>query len=252
MAPGVGCRAMLKLISLSVWFGLAAFVSASTAQTSSSSAQNSAAPAGISVIAPTAASVQQFPAILQDKVIAGKTPVGTKIQANLVMATLVNGTVVPRNAILSGEVVESAAKSSSAPSRLSIRIDSAQWKGGSIPLREYLTSWFYPLTPENAPDLQYGPEQSAKKQWNGMGQYPDPNSKSYQPFPAAGQDDGKNASAAPPASVISSSPVAMKNVESERDGEGNIALVSKRSNLKLDKLTTYLFASQDAFTSAAH
>lgn len=243
---------MIKLLGLSVWFGLALFVSvsASFAQSSSTTQSSSTAPGGITVIAP-APSVQQLPAVLQEKVIAGKTPVGTRIEATLVIATLIGGKVVPRNAVLSGEVVESTAKTSSAPSRLCIRIDSAQWKGGSTPLREYLTSWFYPMTPESTPDLQYGPEQPAKKTWNGMGQYPDPNNKSYQPFPAAGEGDDKSSAAGAPASVISAHPVTMKNVESERDSAGSVILVSKRSNLRLDKLTTYIFASAEAFTSPA-
>jgi hypothetical protein len=37
----------------------------------------------------------------------------------------------------------------------------------------------------------------------------------------------------------------MKNVESERSSGGGITLVSNHSNLKLDKVTTYVFASGD-------
>jgi hypothetical protein len=37
----------------------------------------------------------------------------------------------------------------------------------------------------------------------------------------------------------------MKDVESESHSDGTTGLVCKRSNLKLDKLTTYVFASGD-------
>ena len=47
---------------------------------------------------------QEFPVLLEQSLAAGKTPVGTKIQARLAVATLVAGTVIPRNAVFSGEV----------------------------------------------------------------------------------------------------------------------------------------------------
>ena len=91
------------------------------------------------------ASVQEFPVTMRQNVKAGKTPVGTKIEAKLTIATLVNGTVIPAGAIFSGEVVESAAKSSSDPSRIAIRMDSVQWKNASKPITVYLTAWYYPI-----------------------------------------------------------------------------------------------------------
>src|SRR5271167_2112520 len=51
----------------------------------------------------------EFPVIMRQKVVAGTTKVGTKVEAKLAVATLVNGVVVPQDAILSGEVIESAA-----------------------------------------------------------------------------------------------------------------------------------------------
>jgi len=184
---------------------------------------------------------QVFPVTMQQNVVAGKTPPGTQVQANLEVATLVNGKVIPRNAVLAGEVVESKARTSSDPARLSIRLDSARWKDGSAPIKVYLTPWFYPVTFETAPNLQYGPEQSAKKAWNGMGPYPEPNSPTYSPFPSAG-DGSKAPSVNPQASVTSKHPTAMKDVDPQSSAEG-ITLVSKRTNLKLDKITTYIFAS---------
>jgi hypothetical protein len=90
---------------------------------------------------------------MRQKVTAGKTTAGTKIQAKLAVATLVKGVVIPQDAILSGEVIESVAKSDSEPSRLSIRMESAQWKNGSVPINVYLTAWYYPILSPTARDL---------------------------------------------------------------------------------------------------
>src|SRR5580658_1655237 len=54
---------------------------------------------------------REFPVVMQQSVVAGKTPVGTKVRAKLEVATPVNGRVVPRKAVLSGEVLESRGKS---------------------------------------------------------------------------------------------------------------------------------------------
>jgi hypothetical protein len=82
--------------------------------------------------------VREFPVILEQSVVAGKTPVGSKIQAKLEVATSVDGTVIPRNAIFSGEVLESVAKTRTDPSCLAIRMDSVQWKNGSASLKVLL------------------------------------------------------------------------------------------------------------------
>lgn len=189
-----------------------------------------------------AAAVPEFPVILQRGVVAGKTPGGTKIQAKLAIATLVNGTVIPKNAILSGEVVESVAKTRNQPSRLSLRMDSAQWKDGKATLDVYLTMWYYPTVNEFGQDLQYGPAQPANRTWDGQGQYPDPNSKVYRPFPGSGA--GKDSTVPDtPTSVTSNRQVAMKDIALEPFGDKGIRLVSKRTNIKLDKYTTYVFAA---------
>jgi len=190
----------------------------------------------------------EFPVILRQNVTAGKTPVGAKVQASLIVATLVNGVVVPRDAILSGEVIQSVAKSVAQPSRLALRMDSVQWKNGSATIKLYLTAWFYPVSEMAPQDLSYEPPDAAHspKNWNGAGTYPDPNNPASQPFP--GRDTGRDTSAAPlspPASRISTHRVLMQNVESTRDSDGGIALVSKRSNIKLDKVTTYVLATSD-------
>lgn len=191
----------------------------------------------------------ELPLVLQQKVVAGKTPVGTHVQSNLLVATLLSGKVIPRDAVLSGEVVESKAKTSSQPSRLSIRLDSAHWKNESVAIRAYLTPWYYSVTLEAGPGLRYGPEQSAKKAWNGMGQYPDPNAPEQRPFPAAVDTKGPSENA--PSPVTSKRRVPMKGVESQRDDTGGITLVDNRSNIKLDKLTTYVFAGSDSAVGGA-
>jgi hypothetical protein len=188
--------------------------------------------------------VQEFPVILQQSVIAGKTPAGTRIQAKLQIATLVEGIVIPRDALFSGEVIESVAKTKSDVSRISLRMDSVQWKSGSAPVKIYLTTWYYPTTEAAGQDLQYGPTQPANRTWNGQGQYPDPNSKVYRPFPGSDSDKGASVPDTPSA-ITSNHRVQMKNVDTATSNDGTLALLSKQGNIKLDKLTTYVFASGD-------
>jgi len=72
---------------------------------------------------------------MKQSVTAGATPVGTKVQAKLVVATLVDGTVFPQNSVFSGEVIESVAKSATDPSRVAIRMDSASGRMDQRPSR---------------------------------------------------------------------------------------------------------------------
>lgn len=191
-----------------------------------------------------AVGVQEFPLVLEKGVTAGKTPVGTKVQGKLSVATLVNGKVVPRNAVFSGEVVESLAKTKTEPSRISIRMDSIGWKQGSQAVTVYLTSWYYPTLYDSGQDLRYGPDQPANRTWDGQGQYPDQNSRVYRPFP--GSEDDKKSSVPNAANPVSSNrPISMKDVETEHGSDGAIVLVSKRENLKLSNFTTYVFAASD-------
>lgn len=185
----------------------------------------------------------EFPVLMQQSVTAGKTAVGTRVEAKLGEATLVNGTVIPRNALLSGEVVESSAKTKTDPSRLSIRLNSAQWKNGSAPIHAYLTLWYYLSPSMEAPDLQSGPEKPANRTWNGMGQYPS-NSPAYHPFPSGAQTDNSPTGT----TTTAESPnhrLKMKEVESQRNQDGSITLVSNHSTIKLDKATMYVFGGFD-------
>lgn len=185
---------------------------------------------------------QDFPVMMRQSVTAGTTLVGTKVEARLSIATLVNGTVIPRNAVLSGEVTQSAAKTATEPSRLGIRFDSAQWKNGSAQLNLYLTAWYYLDVAQGGQDLQYGPPQTPQGAWNGVGEYPDPHVRSYEPFPGA-DSDKKPSAPDTPNSVPSNHRVAMKNVEVENAPDGGTSLVSKHRNLKLDKVTTYVLTA---------
>jgi hypothetical protein len=183
----------------------------------------------------------EFPAVMRQNVAAGKTPVGTKVEAKLAVATLVNGTVIPKDAVLSREVTESVAKSATDPSRLAIRIDSVQLKDGSAPLKLYLTPWYYPapsITPQN---LSYGPTDAehTPRNWNGDGPYYDPKSPAYQPSPSRDKDKDPAPSSNPNHRLL------MKNVECLRTGDGTVVITSRHSNIKLDKLTTYVLAPSD-------
>ena len=188
---------------------------------------------------------REFPVVMQQSIVAGKTSVGTKVRAKLEIATLVDGTVIPRSAVFSGEVIESTGKSASNPSRLAIRIDSVQWKNGSAAIKAYLTAWYYLTTAETGQNLQYGPPQSPTRTWNGQGAYPSPNSPSYKPFPRGDSDADQNSLPDIAAAKTSDHRALMRDIESVRSDDGTLALVSKRSNIKLDKLTTYVFAAGD-------
>jgi len=140
---------------------------------------------------------------------------------------------------LSGEVIESVAKSAKGPSRLAIRMDSARWKNGSAPIKVYLTAWYYPLLlPTDEDDPSMGPVIRPNRRRSPAD--PSPISPAS-PFPASktGQDPGL----APAA--LSEHRVLMKNVDSTRNSDGAVTLTSSRFNIKLDKQTTYVLAAGD-------
>jgi len=189
------------------------------------------------------AAAMEFPVILQQKVVAGKTPVGTRVQAKLTLATLLAGVVIPQDAVISGEVIESSAKSAADPSRLALRMDSVQFKNGVTPTvipfeqKLYLTAWYYPVAMKNpydgTPDAAHNP-----KPWGG-GIYPgrNPNSPpldaSPDTFPA-------------PAPGAANRRVPMKNIDSSSGSDGVVTLTSTHSTIKLDKSTTYVLAATDS------
>lgn len=188
--------------------------------------------------------LREFPVALEQTLVAGKTPVGTKVEGKLVVATFVAGKVMPRDATFSGEVTESSAKTKTDPSRLAIRLDSEQWKDGTASIKVYLTSWYYPAKLEAGQELQYGPQQPASKTWNGQGQYPNENSGIYRPFP--GRDSGQSSPVPDtPAAVTSNQRLRIKDVEPAQSNDGGIALISKHSNIKLERLTTYVMIGEE-------
>jgi hypothetical protein len=194
----------------------------------------------------------ELPVVMRKKIVAGVTPVGTVVQANLAVATLVDGVVVPENAILSGEVTESAAKSATDPSRLAIRMDSARWKihGSSQVLKlihqVYLTAWSYPTTSTPFPDLGYqAPDlTSAQRSRSRLASYPGTPPGQRPQGPDDGSDSPASTTQPAPTTTSSAAPhrVLIKDVESTRARDGAVALTSRHSTIKLDKSTTYVFA----------
>ncbi len=195
--------------------------------------------------APVSTQALEFPVLMRQQVEAGKMPVGMKVQAKLTVATLVTGIVVPEGAVLSGEVIESVAKSATHPSRLAIRMDSVRWKNGSasavlsLAHKVYLTAWYYaaaPQTMEDRPDLS----DVHARDWNN-----DPRPEAPYPgyYPGYVPDADRPRVSAPSASDIPKHYSLMKDVESKRRSDGTVILTSRRSNVKLDKSTTYVLAA---------
>ncbi len=112
-------------------------------------------------------------------------------------------------------------------------------------MKLYLTAWYYPTTVAAGQDLQYGPLQSQVKTWNREGAYPNPNSPAVKLFP--GSDSGSSPDAVPnaTAAITSRRRVPMRNVMSEKNDDGAVVIGSTRSDIKLDKLTTYMFATDE-------
>lgn len=182
---------------------------------------------------PSSSAGPEYPVIMQQNVAAGN-PVGTKLQAKLTIATMVNGVVVPQDALLSGQITESMAKSATNPSRLAIRMDSVEWKNGSAAIKVFVTAWYYRSAAVTNQDLSSGLQPIHSPQhWRGQPNYA--NSPTPQAFP------GPAASTSDTAKLR----VLMKDVESMRSSDGAITLTSKRFNIKLDKQTTYVLAATD-------
>jgi hypothetical protein len=190
---------------------------------------------------PSSSSLLEFPVIMLQKVTAGTTPVRTKVQAKLALATLVGRVVAPQGAILSGEVTESVPKSATDASRLGIRMDSAHWKNGSVTIKVYLTAWYYPVAPlqdlstDARDDVAIRPRRR-----RGADNSTHPNTSASAPGPGTGTDLAPTPPS--PEQGLSKHRVVMKNVESERHNDGAITLISKRGNIKLDKDTAYVLA----------
>ena len=194
---------------------------------------------------PTASGGNEFPVTMRQNVVAGKTPVGTKVEAKLIIATLADGVVIPIGATFSGEVTESSSKSLTGPSRLAVRMDSVHWKEGSVPIKVYLTAWYYPLqiAKDDAPS-DYGLGAPLDRPRSGH----IPSAPDLAPVPGRSLPNGPDIPRAP-TSNISDNRVVMKDVESTRHDDGAVTLSSRHVNIKLDRTTTYVLAA-DGLTPA--
>src|SRR6185437_2489279 len=191
-----------------------------------------------------ASPLREFPVVLQQSVEAGKTPVGTKVQGKLAVATEFHGIVIPRNAVVTGVVFESVRKSATAPSRLGIRMENAKWKDESTcMMKAYLMPLYYPMVSQSTQGPPMQSPDSDSRTLNG------PNQAGSSPMgqPSFSSDSAEAAQAAiPDIQTMSSRPVSMKDVRMEPVDNGGIALVSERANVKLNKMTTYILAAIEA------
>lgn len=185
----------------------------------------------------------EFPVTMRQNVAAGKTPVGTKVQANLTVATLVDRMVIPEGAILSGEVTESVAKSRTSPSRLAIRMDLARWKNGSTPIKVYLTAWYFPvdmMTAEDLPSNSPDPSPGRRADVNGPS-----TRRSPQPPQPTFPERNSGLDVPEVSSTSFKHRTLMKDVSVTRNQDGAVTLTSLRFNIKIDKTTTYVLATGD-------
>jgi hypothetical protein len=190
--------------------------------------------------APSSLPLREFPVVMQQSVEAGKTPVGTKVQAKLAVATTFHGVVIPRNAVVTGVVFESVRKSASSPSRLGIRMENAKWKDESTcMMKAYLMPLYYPLVSQSMQGPAAESPDSDSRSMNG------PNQSASSPMsqPSFGGDSEAAREAMPNLLTLSSRPVSMKNVRMEPVKDTGLELVSEHDNIKLHKMTTYVLAA---------
>ena len=185
--------------------------------------------------------LREFPMVLQQSVEAGKTPAGTQVHGKLAAATQFYGALIPKNAVASGVVVESESKRGKDRARLAIRMNTVSWDGGWAPLNAYLMPLYYPTTGQTVPNLPYESPDPDSRTLNGPNQSESPMSR---PFPGGGSE--ANQGAMPEVAILPSRPVRMKNVVLEPTSNGGIALVSEHANIKLFKMTTYVFAADES------
>jgi len=179
--------------------------------------------------------------VLQQSVEAGITPAGTPVQGKLAAATQFYGALIPKNAVASGVVVESESKRGKDRARLAIRMNTVSWNGGWTPLNAYLMPLYYPATGQAVPNLPYESPDPDSRTLNGPNQSESPMSR---PFPGGGSE--ANQGAMPDVAILPSRPVRMKNMVLEPTRNGGIALVSEHANIKLFKMTTYVFAAEES------
>ena len=186
--------------------------------------------------------LREFPVILQQSVEAGKSPAGTQVQGKLAAATLFNGTLIPKNAVTSGVVVQSESRKGENRARLAVRMSTVSWDGGWAPIYAYLMPLYYPATAQAVPNLPIESPDPGSRTLNGPNQASE--SPMSRPFQSGGPE--ANQGAIPDVATLSSRPVRMKDVVLEPTSNGGIALVSEHANIKLLKMMTYVFATDES------
>ena len=159
----------------------------------------------------------ELPVVFRQKVIAGVTTAGTPIAARLKIATLIDGTVVPAGATLSGHVELSEKNEADRPSRVRIKFDSVRWKTTIVPIRVYATGAYYPYYPMERDDVR----------------------------------DITNAPVGPDVSDVvgmrlSTHWVRPDDADAVVEDDGSITVVSSKHPLKFNKDTTYLLTNPPA------
>jgi hypothetical protein len=162
------------------------------------------------------------------------------------MATLMDGVVIPQNAVISGHVEQSVAKTKDIPSLLKIRFDLARWKKGSAPVNLYLAGCYYPIDFRSPSDSASGMHGEIGVM---MGSAPPdglPRGNSGMPtaempsLDASRQDTYPDPRPGVTLSEVSKHWVRMEKVETVAAPDGGLQVTSSDRNLKLDKGTVYL------------
>ena len=203
----------------------------------------------------------ELPVTLQQKVIAGVTPVGTAIKAKLAIATLVNGIVIPQGATLFGKIEESVKKTEDAVSRLRIKIESASWKKGSAPVNLYFTGCYYPLEAAMPGHDSAGRSTYEASIGTTMGRTGPEDPMRPGPPPGMGGGLGRemggpgfppdfpSRTSESPLGHVSSHWVRLEGVNLVKEDDGSVTVTSIKNDIKLDKSTTYLL---EAAPAASH
>jgi hypothetical protein len=197
-----------------------------------------------------------FPILMQQKIAAGITPVGAEVEAKLTEATLADGVVIPRGAILSGRVEESSAKTADAPSRIRIKFDSARWKEGSAGVDAYLTSDYYTSEEAQQPDLSMPSAVHGSAGVTMGGARPEPpgpggvwtGRPDVLNDPGMGDDPGTGPLPPRPPSLSRSSTHKQRlpGMETTKSEDGSVTVTSKKHSIRLDKSTTYVLETARA------
>ena len=194
----------------------------------------------------------ELPASLQTKVVAGSTPVGSEVRVKLTIATLMDGVVIPQDAVISGHVEQSVAKTTDAPSLLKIKFDSARWKKGNAQVTLYLAGCYYPVefqSPANDPSGIHGQigttmgsasESTPGRTTGGMPNSGMPNGGMSGTMDASRLDTYPDQRPGTVFSEVSKHWVRIENVDTVVTPDGSLQITSQQRNLKLDKGTIYL------------